>query len=73
MCVFFSSGDSYLDIKFVGHTMPGSHSGGKVADHVGDPLSPILLSEGACLIFDLAEEGFSHSFPSSTVRSNFVY
>ena len=31
-----------------------------------------LLSAVLALIF-LARQGFSHSFPSSTVKSNFVY
>ena len=32
-----------------------------------------LLSAVRALMFFFSREGFSHSFPSSTVKSNFVY
>ena len=48
-----------LDIKFVGRTSRG-HTGGR-SHRISHPP------------FCGAREGFSHSFPSSTVKSNFVY
>ena len=63
VCVFFPS---ILDIKFVGRTSRG-HTGGR-SHRIFNPPSFC----GACLDF-LSREGFSHSFPSSTVKSNFVY
>ena len=63
VCVFFRS---ILDIKFVVRTSRG-HTGGR-SHRIFNPPSFC----GACLDF-LSREGFSHSFPSSTVKSNFVY
>ena len=57
VCVFFPF---ILDIKFVGRTSRG---------HTGFLIH--LLSAVRALVF--LAKGFSHSFPSSTVRSNFVY
>ena len=61
VCVFFPS---ILDIN--GRTSRG-HTGGR-SHRIFNPPSFC----GACLDF-LSREGFSHSFPSSTVKSNFVY
>ena len=55
-----------LDIKFVGRTSRG-HTGGR--SHRTFPPPSFC---GASLNF-FSREGFSHSFPSSTVKSNFVY
>ena len=54
-----------LNIKFVGRTSRG-HTGGS-SHRIFHP--PFFC--GACLNF--LAEGFSHSFPSLTVKSNFVY
>ena len=59
VCVFFPS---ILDIN--GRNSQG-HTGGR-SHRIFNPPSFC----GACL---LSREGFSHSFPSSTVKSNFVY
>ena len=55
-----------LDIKFIGRTSRG-HTRGRL-HRISHPPSFC----GACLYF-CSREGFSHSFPSSTVKSNFVY
>ena len=62
VCVF----PFILDIKFVGRTSRG-HTGGR-SHRISHPPSFC----GACLNFSREKE-FSHSFPSSTVKSNFVY
>ena len=54
-----------LDIKFVGRTSRG-HTGGRSQDFS----STFFLR---CVPSFFSREGFSHSFPSSTVMSNFVY
>ena len=58
VCVFFPF---ILDIKFVGRTNRG-HTGGR-SHRISHPPS----FYGACLTF-FSREGFSNSFPSSTVR-----
>ena len=62
VCVFFPF---ILDIKFVGRTSRG-HTGGRSQDFS----STFFLR---CVPSFFLREGFSHSFPSSTVKSNFVY
>ena len=61
VCVFFPF---ILDIKFVGRASRG-HT--KRSHRISHP--PFFC--GTCLNF--SREGFSHSFSSSTVKSNFVY
>ena len=56
-CVFFPF---ILDIKFVGRTNRG-HTGFLI--HLPSAVRALIFSR----------EGFSHSFPSSTVKSNFVF
>ena len=57
-----------LGIKFVGRTSR-SHTGGK-SHRISHPPSFC----GACLNFSFfSREEFNHSFPSSTVKWNFVY
>ena len=63
VCVFFPF---ILDIKFVGRTSRG-HRGGR-SHGISHPPSFC----GACLNFSY-EKDSAHSFPSSTVKSNFVY
>ena len=65
MCVF---SPFILDVKFVGCTSRG-HTGGR-SHRISHPPS-FCGVPGMPLLFSL--EGFSHSFPSSTVKSNFVY
>ena len=73
VCVFFPF---ILDIKFIERTSRG-HTGGrshrrKVTQEEGHTGFLIhLLSAVRALI--LSREGFSHSSPSSSVKSNFVY
>ena len=62
LCVFFPF---ILDMNFVGRTSRG-HTGGK-SHRIFHPHSFC----DACLNF--SREGFSHSFPLSTVKSSFVY
>ena len=57
VCVFFRF---IQDIKFVGRTSRG-HTGFFI--HRPSAVRALISSR----------EGFSHSFPSSTVKSNFVY
>ena len=65
VCVcLFSFFPFILDIKFVGRTSR-DHTGGR-SHRISRPPSFC----GACLNF--SREGFSHSFPSSTVKSNFA-
>ena len=69
-CVFFPF---ILDIRFVGRTSRG-HTGGR-SQRIFHPPSFC----GACLNLSREKDsaipfqGFSHSFPSSTGKSNFVY
>ena len=63
VCVFFPS---ILDIKFVGRTSRG-HTGGR-SHRIFNPPSFC----GACLDF-CREKDSAIPFPSSTVKSNFVY
>ena len=63
VCVFFPF---ILDIKFVGRTSRG-HTRGR-SHRISHPPS----FYGACLYFS-RDKRFSHFFPSSTVKSNFVY
>ena len=58
-----------LDIKFVGRTSRG-HTGGR-SQRIFHPLS--LCDCCRCVPQLFSREGFSHSFPSSNVKSNFVY
>ena len=62
VCVFFPF---ILDIEFVGRTSRG---------HTGERSQKIFLPPsfcGTCALF-FSREGLSHSFPSSTVKSNFL-
>ena len=63
VCVFFPF---ILDMKFVGPTSRG-HTDRRKATQ--DFSSTFLLR---CVPLLFSREGFSHSFPSSTVKSNFV-
>ena len=63
LCVFFPF---ILDIKFVGRTSRGHTDRRKVTQ---DFSSTFFLR---CVPSFFSREGFSHSFPSSTVKSNFV-
>ena len=62
VCVFFPF---IVDIKFVGRTNRG-HTGGRSQDFS----STFFLR---CVPLFFSREGFSPSFPSSTVKSNFVH
>ena len=64
MCVFFPF---ILDIKFVGRTSRG-HTEGR-SHRVSHPPSFC----GACLSFSREKNSAIYSFPSATVKSNFVY
>ena len=68
VCVFFPF---ILDIKFVGRTGRGHTGGRSHRRKVTQDFSSTFFLRCAPTFF--SREGFSHSFPSSTVKSNSVY
>ena len=69
VCVIFQF---ILDIKFGGRISQG-HTGGRShrSRKVTPDFSPAFLLR--CVPYIFSREGFSHSFPSSAVKPNFVY